>query len=67
MMITFEFLLDIFICGILCITEKEATELRNKMPQVTFELGFTPDETEQLKLSAPILKNKSTVLNKDEK
>ncbi len=49
------------------ITEKEIAQLKQQMPQVAFELGFIPDESEQLKLSAPILKNKSTVLAKNEK
>ncbi len=49
------------------ITQKELIQLEQQMPQVAFELGFVPDEEEQLKLSMPILKNKSTVIDKNEK
>ncbi len=49
------------------ITEEEMLQLKQQMPQVAFELGFIPDEEEQLKLSMPILKNKSTILDKNEK
>lgn len=47
------------------VTDVEA--LKKSFPNVTWNIGFIPDETEVLKLNPPMLANKSHVLDKNER
>jgi len=49
------------------VTEADIAALQKELPPIRFDIGFIPDEEEILKLNPPMLKNKSQILNPDEK
>jgi uncharacterized membrane protein len=44
------------------ILEKELADLKKQYPQINFELGYVPKESERLKLNSPMLVNEKFVL-----
>lgn len=49
------------------VTVKELEELRKDFPGIDWDSGYETDDSEVLKLNAPLLKNKTYVLNPGEK
>lgn len=49
------------------VTVKELEELRKDFPGIDWDSGYETDDSEVLKLNAPLLKNKTSVLNPGEK
>ena len=49
------------------VSDQDLAGLRKDFPRINWDIGFIPDEKEVLKLSAPLLKNKSHVLSPGEK
>lgn len=45
----------------------DVESLSNEFPQITWHLGYVPDDNEVLKLNMPLVENKGHVLNADEK
>lgn len=48
------------------ISPEAVAELETELPNLHIDIGYVPDEEEVLKLSPPLLKNKSTLLAADE-
>jgi hypothetical protein len=48
------------------VSSEDVAALNNKFPSIRWDFGFVPDEKEILKLSVPLLKNKSRVLSPGE-
>jgi hypothetical protein len=48
------------------ISKQDAENLKVKFPNITWHSGYVPDETEILKLNAPLLRNESNLLAGDE-
>jgi len=49
------------------VSPTDVQSLEKDFPKVRWDVGFVADETEILKLNAPLLKNKGQILAKDEK
>ncbi len=48
------------------ISQEALAALKKEMPKIQFDGGYVPDQAEILQLSPPVLKNKTTVLAKNE-
>ena len=49
------------------VSGEDTTQILQKYPQLTLNLGYIPDENELLTLSPPILENEKNVLTKEQK
>jgi uncharacterized membrane protein len=49
------------------VTSEDVTELSKKFPNIRWNIGYIPDESEVLKLNVPLLKSDNRVLEADQK